>query len=51
MLRARQQRAHNATMFLEQLESEGFVSLCHRAISDHVGKHNGCELALFIGHG
>jgi hypothetical protein len=36
--------------FLEQLEGEGFVSLRHRTTADHVGKHNGCELALFRGH-
>ena len=50
-MEARQNLAHDATMFLEQLESEGFVALRHRAVTDHVGKHNGCELALFRGHG
>jgi hypothetical protein len=47
---ARQNLAHDAAMFLKQLEGEGFVPLRHRAVTDHVGKHNGCELALFRGH-
>jgi hypothetical protein len=34
-------------MFLQQFLSELFVSLAQRAVTDHVGEHDGGELALF----
>ena len=39
--------AQQPAMFLQQLESDFVVALGERAVADHVGKHNGGELALF----
>jgi hypothetical protein len=36
-----------ATMFFQQLERESFIALRQRAITNHVGKNDRGELALF----
>jgi len=40
----------HAPVFLEQLKRVGFVALRQRAVSDHVGKNDRGELALFDWH-
>jgi hypothetical protein len=38
-------------MFFKQLERKLVVSLRERAVADHVGKHDGSELAYFLSVG
>ena len=46
-VKPRKDFAQQPAMFLQQLESDFVVALGERAVADHVGKHNGGELALF----
>jgi hypothetical protein len=49
-MEARKNLADYATMFLQQLEREGFVPLRDRGVTDHVGENDRCESALLGRH-
>src|SRR6202011_1247317 len=46
-MKRRKDFAEQATMFFQQLQGKLVVALGQRAITNHVGKHDGGELALF----